>query len=130
MIPNRRTFFFFVLTVLYAVLLMTVLLLPSDSIPAHRLFSVDKLWHFLTYFILALSLMFSFREGGWDRRYNRRWSLVTALAHAGVSEVLQVFVPGRSAGLDDWLANCIGIGIALLGLHLFPRFFEKAQESS
>jgi len=130
MIPNRRTFLFFFLTALYAVLLMTVLLLPSDSLPAHRLLSVDKLWHILTYFLLTLALMFSFREGGWDRRYNRRWSLISALAHAGVSEVLQEFVPGRSAGLDDWLANCIGIGLALLGLHLFPRFFEKARDIS
>jgi len=124
-VSDKRSFIYFILTGLYAALLMFVLLLPGDSFPVHKVFSVDKFWHILTYFILTLTLMFSFREGNWQRWFNRRWSLIIALIHGGVSEVLQGFSPGRSAGLDDWVANCIGIGLALLLLNIFPKFFEK-----
>lgn len=106
---------------------MVALLLPSDSLPVHKIFSVDKFWHFITYFILTLSLIFSFREGYWQLWFNRRWSLIIALAHAGLSEILQAFSPGRSAGLDDWIANCVGIGLALLLLKIFPKSFEKKR---
>ncbi|MDZ7796094.1 MAG: VanZ family protein [Candidatus Marinimicrobia bacterium] len=122
-----RSFFYFLFTGSYAIFLLTFLLLPSDSLPEHKILSADKLWHMLSYFLLALGLMFSFREGGWKRWYNRRWSLIISLGHAGFSEVLQEFVPGRSASIDDWIANCIGIGLALLGLNLFPKFFEKSS---
>ena len=122
---DRRSFIYFVMTGLYAALLMLVLLLPSDSLPVHKVFSIDKFWHILTYFLLAFALMFSFREGNWQRWYNRRMTLIISLTHAGISEVLQGFSPGRSSGLDDWIANCIGIGLALLLLNIFPKFFEK-----
>ncbi len=125
---ERRSFLYFVLTGAYAVLLMVVLLLPSDSLPVHKVFSVDKFWHILTYFLLTLGLVFSFREGHWQRWYNRRWTLILSLAHAGVSEVLQGFSPGRASDLTDWIANCIGIGLALLLLNIFPKFFEKDRD--
>ncbi|MFO7840738.1 MAG: VanZ family protein [Fidelibacterota bacterium] len=126
---SRRSFFYFVFTGLYAIILLTFLLLPADSLPSHKILSVDKLWHMLSYFLLALGLMFAFREGGWRHWYNRRWSLIISLGHAGFSEVFQEFVPGRSASFGDWIANCIGIGLALLGLKLFPEFFEKSSSS-
>ena len=80
------------------------------------------------YFLLALGLMLGFREGNYQRWYNRRWTFIMALLHASISETLQVFSPGRSANIYDWIANCIGIGLALLGLSLFPKFFEKPMK--
>ncbi len=122
---DKRSFIYFILTGLYAALLMLVLLLPGDSLPVHKVFSVDKVWHFATYFVLAFGLIFSFREGHWQIWYNRRWTLIIALIHSGISEVLQGFSPGRASDLSDWIANCIGIGLALLLLNIFPKFFEK-----
>ncbi len=122
---ERRSLVYFVLTAVYAIFLMVVLLLPSESLPVHKIFSVDKVWHFATYFVLALALIFSFREGYWQIWYNRRWSLIIALVHAGLSEILQNFSPGRASDLTDWFANCMGIALALLLLNIFPGFFEK-----
>ncbi len=126
---DRRSFLYFVISGIYGILLMTVLLLPSESLPVHKIFSVDKIWHFSTYFILAVTLMFSFREGHWQIWYNRRWTLIISLVHAGISEILQEFSPGRSSDLADWIANCIGIGLALLLLNIFPKFFERENQS-
>ncbi len=122
---DRRSLIYFLITALYAVFLMVILLLPSDSLPVHKVFSVDKIWHFGTYFLLAFGLIFSFREGHFQIWYNRRWTLIIALTHAGVSELLQGFSPGRASDLADWLVNCVGIGMALLLLNIFPKFFEK-----
>jgi VanZ family protein len=122
---DRRSLIYFFLTAAYAIFLMVILLLPSDSLPVHKVFSVDKVWHFATYFVLTLALIFSFREGHWQIWFNRRWSLIIALVHSGLSEILQGFSPGRSSDLSDWFANCIGIGLALLLLNIFPKFFEK-----
>ena len=77
------------------------------------------------YFLLALGLMFSFREGNYQRWYNRRWTFIIGLLHASLSETFQIFSPGRSSNIYDWIANCAGIALALLGLKLFPKFFEK-----
>lgn len=125
---DRRSFFYFVLTGMYAVLLFVALLLPSDSLPVHKIFSPDKVWHISTYFILAVCLIFSFREGHYQIWFNRRWTLIIALSHAGLSEILQGFSRGRTSDLADWIANCIGIGLALLLLNIFPKFFEKVQK--
>ena len=125
---DRRSFIFFVVSSVYAILLMVILLLPSESLPVHKVFSLDKIWHMGTYFILALALIFSFREGHWQIWYNRRWTLIISLVHAGISEILQGFSPGRSSDLADWVANCIGIGLALLLLNIFPKFFEKQSD--
>ncbi len=122
---DRRSLIYFVLTAIYAVFLMVVLLLPSESLPVHEVFSVDKIWHFSTYFVLTLALIFSFREGHWQIWYNRRWSLIIALIHSGLSEILQGFSPGRTSDLADWFADCMGIALALLLLNIFPKFFEK-----
>ncbi|MEA2077700.1 MAG: VanZ family protein [Candidatus Marinimicrobia bacterium] len=126
---DRRSLIYFTLTTVYAVFLMIILLLPSDSLPVHKVFSVDKVWHFATYFLLALGLIFSFREGHWQIWYNRRWTLIISLVHAGVSEILQGFSPGRASDLSDWFANCLGIGLALLLLNIFPKFFEKSHNN-
>jgi VanZ family protein len=122
---QRRSLLYFAATAIYAVIIMIFLLMPSDSVPKIRILSADKLWHILMYFLLALGLMFSFREANYQRWYNRRWTFIIGLLHASFSETLQIFSPGRSSNIYDWMANCAGIGLALLGLKLFPKFFEK-----
>jgi VanZ family protein len=124
-LSERRSLIYFLLSSVYAIFLMVILLLPSDSLPVHKIFSPDKIWHIGTYFILALCLMFSFREAHYQIWFNRRWTLIISLVHGGISEILQGFSQGRTSDLADYIANCIGIGLALLLLKLFPVFFEK-----
>ena len=126
---NRRSHFYFILTGLYAILLFVALLLPSDSLPVHKIFSLDKLWHIITYFLLAAGLIFSFHKGHFQPWFNRRWTLIIALIHASVSELLQGFSQGRTSDLADWIANCIGIGLALLLLNVFPKYVKKDRDS-
>jgi hypothetical protein len=38
--------------------------------------------------------------------------------HAGVTEWLQTFVPGRSGTVSDVCINCVGIGLGLLAARL------------
>ncbi len=124
--PKQRSFISFSLSALYALVLMILLLLPGESLPKIKILSLDKLWHALSYFILTFALMFSFREGHYPISFSRRYSFIIAIIHATSSETLQIFVPGRSATIYDWVANCLGIAIAISGYKLFPKFFEKS----
>ena len=121
---DRHSLLYFTLSAVYAIFLMIILLLPSDSLPVHKVFSPDKIWHIGTYFILALCLIFSFREAHYQIWFTRRWTLIIALVHGGLSELLQGLSQGRTSDLAVYIAHCIGIGLALLLLYVFPQFFE------
>ena len=74
----------------------------------------DKLAHAVTYAILAL---LAYR--GVAGRVGQAFA-ITALY--GVSdEIHQIFVPGRSADVNDWLADIAGAAIALVLVVIFTR---------
>jgi VanZ family protein len=71
---------------------------------------IDKLFHAVTYGILALLLLWAL-----PRTARRPALLAMALASAyGVSDELhQALVPGRSPDVVDWLADTAGAALAL-----------------
>jgi hypothetical protein len=62
-----------------------------------------RLEHVAAYLIAGIAVIIA---------YPRRptWSIVAMLcAYAGILELGQTYVPGRHAGLLDWLASCSGV---------------------
>lgn len=78
---------------------------------------VDKLWHLLAFFGLAL-----LSDIGWPQRgFDARKYLPLAL-YGGLTEGLQHFVPGRELSSLDLLADLAGIATyGLLALPLLRR---------
>jgi len=76
----------------------------------------DKAIHFISYFVLILTLDFSWCPGK---------QLVTksilALVYSGLIEYGQSYVPGREMSLGDLIANACGIVLFLLMVPLFRR---------
>lgn len=80
----------------------------------------DKLAHVAVFCVLTLLV---------------RWSAAIPLAWAGAAVLLmgfadewqQRFLPGRAAGLDDWLADAVGVALALVLLVLASRRQRKAS---
>jgi len=67
---------------------------------------VDKLAHGIVFAGVYTALVWALR---W-----RPWALAAfALALGGAVEMHQFFLPGFTASLNDWLADAVGIGIAL-----------------
>ncbi|MEZ4233136.1 MAG: VanZ family protein [Polyangiaceae bacterium] len=88
--------------------------LPARDIPLPTgLLMRDKLLHAAVFVGI----------GGVARLAFWRWSWVVGAAYAvglgALIEVLQYFVPYRSAEWLDLLADCVGVGLALLVLRLW-----------
>ncbi len=92
---------------------------PSTDLPDRI---PDKVYHFTGYFTLSLVFM-------WYAAARARWLVVTlvsfAILHAGVTEILQGYVPDRTTDWRDFVANSLGITLGttlgLLGRRLVLR---------
>lgn len=69
---------------------------------------IDKIAHASIFGLLAMMLWFVF-----DRRYPLLVISLVAIT-AAVDEVRQLFMPGRFAGFDDWVADVSGACLSLL----------------
>ena len=99
-------------TLIYSLFLFYVLWLPKDSLPVHRLLAPDKIYHMGAYFILSLLIYFSYWIYDNSLSHILKNMIIISIFHAGISEFFQKFSPGRAAGLDDMIANCLGVLLA------------------
>ena len=52
--------------------------------------------------------------------------ITLALLVGATDELHQSFLPGRVAGLDDWLADAVGASLALIRFKFGKKWMEKA----
>lgn len=107
------------LTLAWAVVIVAVTAAPASTLPAAPMLpGIDKLVHAGLFGILTwLALQARERDRG---IYLPSWVLVLCLALFGAAdEWLQRLVPGRGADFMDWMADIVGILIAV-------RFFAVA----
>ncbi len=116
--------------IVYWIVLFTATSIPEESVPS---FGVgDKVNHFSAYFILSilLYLTLSFQEKSVFVRSNA--VLLTALIillYGVLDELHQMFIPGRSAELLDWLADAVGAICGILVISLLLKKFKKEVET-
>ena len=101
-------------------------LLPEDELPDVSL--SDKISHFIAY-----SVIVTFGLVGYRGVKAAILVVVGAIALGGSLEIGQLFVPGRSGDMLDFVANCIGVvaGVLLarLVLMVWARLAAPAQTS-
>lgn len=79
---------------------------------------LDKIAHFSTFGLIAAMLWFSLFRG-------RPWLVIALVSLVGAAdEIHQIFLPGRSAGLDDWTAD-IFAAVVITALLEFTRRQER-----
>jgi VanZ family protein len=83
---------------------------------------LDKVGHLMPFTALAFSVYLAFPAS----RGTRAALPLALLAYGGLIEVLQLFVPGRTAAWGDLLADGIGIGVGI-GLAAFVLRFGLRQ---
>jgi VanZ family protein len=96
--------------------------------PGH---GVDKGLHAIAYFIntLAILLAVVWRPGREDRRL-REWSIPIAacvLVAGGLIEIAQGGFADRDAQVTDWVADAVGVALALLTFTLLRRGWKAAS---
>jgi len=89
------------------VAVLVLSLTPSHALPGIEVW--DKLQHVLAYLILAVTGSVAF-----PGRRSLPWLAIGLLILGCVLEVTQAFIPGRVAGVDDAVANAIGVGLGLV----------------
>ncbi len=100
--------------VAYFALLSWQLLTPVTIVSAG---SWDKLIHFSGFFVLGGLAILAGRSIQTSRL------ILTLIAYAALTEILQYFIPGRSFSVLDWVADSLGVLVAVLsGLYVLDRF--------
>lgn len=106
------------LALVVSVICLTILFVSKPVVTAHHIPHFDKYAHFAVFFFLTLLAELALK---WNL-----WSKLAFVAIYGLFiEVLQHFVPHRSASLGDFIADAAGIICGSIALHLYQRFMQK-----
>ena len=87
--------------------------LSNDMLPDFSFKLSDKLVHFIVFGILGFLMarsIYQFRGNFWRDKFIF-WSILISSIYAASDEIHQSFVPGRFAGIGDWIADILGIVI-------------------
>jgi len=127
---HKKHFVYMPLT-FYWLLILTLTSLPGAYMPDVKI--NDKIEHFLAFgglgFLLHLSLRIQnkfliLKKIPW------LFTIIIVACYAAFDELHQLFIPGRSCDIKDWIADMIGvsIGVVLMALTIF--IFDKKRTDS
>ncbi len=116
---KRRAWLMVVVWVAFVELLTS---LPGSALPTVTLpFRIDWVAHFCLYGVLGLLLARAARVSLWP--WQRLVLLALAISAFGVlDELHQLFIPGRSAEVMDWLMDTTGSATGIVAFTLAMRF--------
>ena len=103
----------------------------QESLPSLPGGLTDYTGHFIGYALLATLLLRAFAGGIWRGVTPRAgWlAVVGASAYGVTDEVHQLFVPGRSATVEDWVADTLGAMTGVLLARAAARAVAGAARS-
>jgi VanZ family protein len=110
-------------SIIWALILGIVMLLPQDQFPDSQLLSYDKLAHIAVFAMLSflISVACSHKGRGKTTKSTIR-ALTICLVYSSLLECCQHFVPGRTLDGYDFLANYTG---GLVGVIIFSIFIRQ-----
>lgn len=122
---NRVVVFIYLPLIIHWVTILILTSLPSESLPSVEI--SDKLNHFLAYFVLGFFLHLTLKYQTKFPALKKNILLITVIIASGyglLDELHQLFVPGRSAEVLDWVADFIGaISGSLLAEAIYRKYF-------
>lgn len=95
---------------------------PAISLPKVEWFGIDKIVHMGVFGMLAGLCYISFLNIKSRNIFTKNIYLSTAIItiiYGALDEIHQYFVPNRSCELQDWLADALGVMIALMIIRYF-----------
>jgi len=120
------------LTFIYCFIVLVLSVLPNKSFPKVEVSNADKIVHFLMYFFMVGAMFFDNikkdKKSIFVEIKNKKllFFFFFAVIFGGIIEIIQYFLPTRSAEWYDLLSNSIGafLGITVV-LVLKNTVFEK-----
>jgi VanZ family protein len=112
--------------IIYWIILFVLTTLPGNE--ALNIGVNDKIEHFGAYGVLSailyLNLLFQEKYPLY-KKYPATFTLVVASLYGMVDELHQIFVPGRTADIRDWLADFLG---SVLGVLIIKFILIKLKQ--
>ncbi len=100
--------------------------IPSSSMPSLSILTQDKLMHLLEYGAFGLVLCsWAQREFSWR---GRGWIVLGVAGLYGITDEIHQLLVGRSCEFFDWLADMVGVTLAILFSSLYYRWRKKNVE--
>lgn len=114
---------------------------PGDSIHLPEFWNADKLFHLLAYSVLGISIAMRPLFDFWFNRYHlatsKTWelpsikslSVLVGITYGVLDEFHQSFIPGRQAGLGDFIADTLGVIAGYYGVVQILLILNKSRKS-
>ncbi|HUW69722.1 MAG TPA: VanZ family protein [bacterium] len=110
-------------TIIVVIFILIAILLPGSSLPqGPHIPGFDKLVHSGMFMALALAVCLDFRLVGVRRLLS---VLVAVFAFAALTEISQLFVPGRSCDGFDLVADMAGFVVGLSAHRIAAAFAAR-----
>lgn len=116
------------LTLLATILILIAILMPASDVPSVGIPNIDKLVHFGMFGTLALCYYgeYVFKNKRLPK-FTGSWMGLEIFAL--LTEVMQLFVEGRSCDGIDWIADSIGIlGVIIIFRYLYSKRLESSSK--
>ena len=94
---------------LISLLILIIVLIPGSNLPDVNFIGFDKIVHIGLFGLWALAIRHDFDKGS----FNFFVAFIAGIAFSLFTEVLQLFVEGRSFDWFDMVADAIGLLISL-----------------
>lgn len=91
----------------------------------------DKIEHLLAYFGLSVLLglsLFTQNKSKILKKSYYLFSIVFVALYGAMDEIHQLFVPGRSCDINDWIADISGAIIGSVVIYLFVYVSKKGNK--
>jgi len=124
-LEKRKVWLVYTPLVIYWMILFTATSLPAPDLP--KIGISDKVAHLTAFFCLAILLNLTLMYQRKSKLFYENASLITliiCLFYAGVDELHQMLIPGRSAELLDWLADGAGAFLGILMVKFLVNRFK------
>lgn len=114
----------FIPTIIWAIALGFLMLLPSDRIPESQLLTFDKINHLIAYGLLSFLIALGYRlntSTGVKRKNVLTRAVSLSIIYGTILELLQYYVPGRALEFYDLIANVMGCLFGILIFNIFQQ---------
>jgi len=114
----------------YALAILAVSSIPGGYFPEKGVLSLDKVFHFVEYFIFTLLVASAYIYSA-NRRHRMKWIAYTlriGIMFPISDEIYQSFIPGRTSSWLDIIADLSGVTIALFSLAYFYDTFQPKDQ--
>ncbi len=108
-------------TLLVSLLIIIAVLIPGPHLPDVNIVGFDKVVHIGMFGAWAMAVYYDFSI----RSTRHLWAMVAGLAFSVFTEIVQIFIEGRTFDWSDMVADAIGLILGLtIGAWMLRKLFR------